>query len=377
MEKLKYLIIHLPYYLKLLLTDLDKMKSGLLKIDLDPRNFKIEKLFEVGYTPKSQKVLITTKSIKNQGSFNNCTWNAATVQKEIDENVELSVRSLTAQGYQNGLISGNGFANLESPQKVLKNIGIVEQIEVEENVGWSIYVNLPYNPLKSDYAKHKSQSYWEVGTKDAIIKLLDDGHLVTTGIDWYTAFNQGGGFSFPWIIAKALGYKVGGHSVVIIGYDLNYHGYKVFICQNSYGAQWGDAGKFYIAMDYLIANNYGFFTNLDVTPATADFLNKYDGLDVKGGATTVWLVQKGKKKAYPDFPTFLSYNRKVQNIVQLTGDEEHILSFVPSDDNMDITKSDFYFYIKDIKTADDSGHELIQALLRLEYQKQMGLPLSI
>lgn len=333
----------------------------------DPRDFKTDVLgwSFFGYEPKHLDKEIKTLSVKNQGSMNNCTWQAATVQKEVDEGVVLSARSLTAAGYKAGLISGNGFASLESPQKILKNVGILEASEIPEEVGWNSYINVDLERFKASFAKHKTQSYWSVTSKADLLKVLDEGKVVTTGIDWYTGFNQGGGFKSPWIITKAIGYKVGGHSIDIIGYKLKYNGSDVFICQNSYGNEWGDKGRFYISFDYILRNNYGFFVNLDIAVDTAAFLNKYDGKNVKGKGSTVWYIQKGKKKVYINWPTFLAFSVSVgKDIVQLTSDEEEILKKIPDGDAMDITKSVPWDYMKTIVNADDDDGALFHALLQ-------------
>ena len=48
------------------------------------------------------------------------------------------------------------------------------------------------------------------------------------------------------------GIIVGGHAVVAVGYD---DSDRVFICRNSWGEGWGDAGYFYMPYAYLLDNN--------------------------------------------------------------------------------------------------------------------------
>ncbi len=45
---------------------------------------------------------------------------------------------------------------------------------------------------------------------------------------------------------------VGGHAVLAVGYDQNS---RIFIVRNSWGAQWGDGGYFYLPYDYLTNGN--------------------------------------------------------------------------------------------------------------------------
>jgi len=46
---------------------------------------------------------------------------------------------------------------------------------------------------------------------------------------------------------------LGGHSILICGYEDDK---QVFICQNSWGATWGDYGFFYLPYDYLTNSRY-------------------------------------------------------------------------------------------------------------------------
>jgi C1A family cysteine protease len=45
---------------------------------------------------------------------------------------------------------------------------------------------------------------------------------------------------------------IGGHAVLAVGYDDEDH---LFICRNSWGNTWGDAGYFYMPYSYLLDNN--------------------------------------------------------------------------------------------------------------------------
>ena len=125
---------------------------------------------------------------------------------------------------------------------------------------------------------------------------------------WRSVYNQGGGFSSPWLIANDTvynkGYAVEGHAMLIIGYDINYQGHKVFIIQNSWGKTWGDGGKLYIDMDCLMNEfkNFGAVTNLDSDSVTGAFLNKYNCKNVKVvGKPDIFYIQSGTKRPYLDW----------------------------------------------------------------------------
>lgn len=322
--------------------------SGLVKHDKDPRDFETG-IFNWGaYQPKSQRKEIKTLGVKSQ-QYNNCQWYATTVQKEIDEKIVLSPRSICAWGLKNGLVSGDGLSNLPSGQKALKNWGIVSLNSLQENIQpWSNYANVDLNRFSAEAEKHKIQSYWSVTSRGDLLKLLDEDRAVTTGLAWFTGFNQGGGFGYPWIIEKVIGYSVGGHAVCIIGYDLNYHGKQVYIIQNSCGIGWGDAGKFYVTMDYLDRNNYGYFTNLDLPTDIAKFLVDYNGKNVKGSSSSIYLIKDGTKKGYPNWETYLAFNGKDKGFAVV---DDELLNQVKEGDLMNIEETEYWDFLKDVSEA--------------------------
>lgn len=274
--------------------------SGLIRHEKDERDFDTSILGWGEYKPLNTRKVIQTKSIKNQSSKNNCQWQATTAQKEVDEDVILSARSLSSYGQKNGMVTGNGFSSLISGQKSLQNWGIAEEQTVggEDINDWESYVSINLANLTQLAEQHKIKSYWSISSRNDRLKALDENRPIVTGIDWYTGYNQGGGFSSPWIINNATGWKIGGHAILMIGYDLNYFGKKVYIFQNSYGADWGDNGKFYIEMDFFDSSNYGCYINLDIPLDEAKKLNIKDMLksimrDSKGG---LWFVKNGKKQ---------------------------------------------------------------------------------
>ncbi len=294
--------------------------------------------------------MLPTKSIKDQNPLNTCGWNSATVSKEPDENSVLSVRSLVAYAKANGMLSGDGFSNLRDNQKSIQNFGIAEESVVPDvsHNDWNTYSNINLGSFKDNASKHKSKTYWQVTTRNDSLKMLDDGRIISTGLDWYTGFNQGGGFKYPWIISKAIGYKVGGHAVAIIGYDLNYNGQKVYIMQNSYGSAWGDSGKFYITMDYLDNVNYGRYVHLDLEQPVVDILTQYFAQNVKGDKLPgIYYIYGGAKHAYPDEDTWMSFDAEKDGFTVVAQAD---LDKVPEGDPMHKEVGQNWGVIQKIKT---------------------------
>ena len=290
--------------------------SGLLrKLDKDSRDFEMGGLF--GYNPRHQKKIIKTYSIKNQRNLNTCVFNSAVLQKEIDEKCILSVRSLVSYAKKVGLLSGNGWSTLRNGQKALQNYGVLEEKDCKDIMhgNWTAYTNIALHEEKA--SKHKTESYWILKSRNAILEQLDNGKIVACAMGWFSGFNQGGGFRFPWIISKIIGWLVGGHAVAMKGYIFNYKGQDVYVFQNSYGL-WGDGGDFYISMDYFDENclkKYGAYVNKDISVDIAKWLIANQGKVVKKkDSPKIYLIQGDKKLWYPDAPTMFVHGRTFSDV---------------------------------------------------------------
>lgn len=303
---------------------LGKNPSGLLPLKEDERDFKIGSIWDFfgGYTPKQEVKEIKTISVKDQKRLSNCSFQAATVQKEIDEDVILSARYLTAKAYQQGLCGRGGWADMRSGQIVLNNWGCCKEKDCpsNSNLSWNDYVNINFTKLDPLAEEHKTKTYWKIQNVDELLKAVDEGHAVTVGIPWYSGFNQGGGFKSPWIIRQAVGYLVSGHALCSIGYKP-----ELVTVQNSYSANWGDKGKLYITRAFLniYIRKYGAYANLDVEYdkilTGEDLIEKYDwvknkGMNVKGDRSgAIYLIYDGYKYAYKNARAFVAYNGKPYN----------------------------------------------------------------
>jgi len=310
LEKLIYQLLRL----------IGKHPSGLKPLSEDERDFKLGSIFDFfgSYTPLLPEKEIKTISVKDQKNKSNCSFQAATVQKEIDEQVELSARYLTAKAYQQKLCGSGGWADMRAGQIVLNKWGCCKEKDCpsNSNLSWGSYVNIDFAKLDKLAEENKSQTFWKISNIDELLKAIDEGHAVTIGIDWYSGFNQGGGFRAPWIISKAIGYYVSGHAMCAIGYKSN-----LTTIQNSYSDNWGDKGKLYIVKTFLnnYIRKYGAYANLDIEydKITAqDLIEKYDwvkskGTNVRGDRKgAIYLIYDGKKYAYINARAFVAYNGK-------------------------------------------------------------------
>ena len=328
---------------------------GLLPHKKDDRDLKFGFLFGFKYKPKHERNVIETLSTKNQ-NYNTCGWNSSTTAHEMDEGVKLDPRTLVLFAKREGKVSGDGFSVLRDNEKILKNFGVAEYGYVKSRFNnWKEYSNtkLITKKMIENAFKHRTDSYWEISTIAEVYKAIDDGRTVKFGMRWCRAYNMSGGFKMPWIISKIIGMIVGGHAMFIKGYDTNYKGEKVFVVQNSFGSWWGDNGDFYITEKHLLSEirRYGAFVNLDIKSDVGKFLMEMDGKNVKSkDSPAIFHIQRGKKKLYPDWVTFLAWNQleKGYEIV-----DRNVIDKVPEGDNMDIKKTVYWDFIKHLDNPDN------------------------
>ncbi len=357
-----------------LVHDLEMMK--------DPRDFRTDILGLGAYVPQHPYLLKPSVSVKNQGAYGTCQWNDTAAQKEDDENVSCSPQSLVIKGKTMGLVGTNGVSSLQSGQLVLKNWGIAEErfFSDPDMIHFDAYsdARLLTPEIEANAATHKIQSFWSVIGRSDTLRFLDQGKTMSTGMMWFSGFNMGGGFSYPWIIREPVGVPVEGHAFKMKGYVQKYlgidssnklitgaGGVDVYVFQNSYGESWGATviddngvvhkGLFFVTMDYFDGVGYSRYTNLDIAKNIGAFLTQYTGQNVKGMQPGIFLIKDGKKCAYPDWVTFLAYGFQKGKWAQV---DQADLDAVPVGPAMDITLSPYWDMIKGLSAPDNMNRLL-------------------
>ena len=101
---------------------------------------------------------------------------------------------------------------------------------------------------------HQALTYARVDqTAEAMEQVLAQGFDIIFGFAVYASFEsqavaKSGIMPMPEKKEKDLG----GHAVLIVGYDRTK---KMFIVRNSWGAEWGDKGYFYMPYEYALDPN--------------------------------------------------------------------------------------------------------------------------
>lgn len=306
---------------------------GLLDHKKDERDLSYADTFgTTSYVPKVRTKDVQTLSVKTQQPYNTCVWASATTQKEVDEGVKLSVRSLVARGRKQGLLTGTGFASLRSGQDVVQKFGIAEEsLLPDTRPGWEEYSSpkcLTYD-VNQSALQHKSGRYFVVQTKADFLHAVESGRLVQTGIQWRTGYQMNGGLRAPWVLKIGSGTLIGGHAIVLRGYDLD-KGLLKF--QTTFGASYADGGCFYIKIDDFFAAPRVGYVSVDVTPA--QLAAGYEGKDVKSDADPkIYRVEKGAKRWYPNEAVFFKHGGKF-NPRSWTQVSSSVLASIPTGPNM-------------------------------------------
>lgn len=317
----------------------DQPGGGLHNRNRDKRDFEFSSVF--GYTPKNKFTENYKKQLRvnNQMGQNTCVLESGISQKEPDEGVELSPKMVAAYMRKNGLINSNG-TSLSKFQEVLKNIGVCERKLVSENYQDSFDKFADFRILGKEVMDnantHKSESYYFTSDLNTVLRNLDDGRVGQAGIDWYSGYNQNGGLTAPWILQMKKGIYRAGHAFLITDYILDYHGFDVLKCKNSYNEEWGDNGYFYIKFsDFVEIAKYGVYFNTDIPKNVAGWTSLYNKQAVKSaGDPKVYILDGGKKRHIPD-----------EAIMWMLGITPIQITTTPN-------TTDSYDYVKDIPEGD-------------------------
>ena len=149
-----------------------------------------------------------------------------------------------------GDISQDGGAQIRDGVKVLNKTGVGPESEwpyVEAN-----FAKKPPSKEIKDAGQHKITSYSRLTTADDFKKCLTAGFPFVLGFTVYESFEsddvaKSGVVPMP---TKNEG-VAGGHAVVCIGYDSTRSDGMHYECRNSWSADWGDAGNFWMPAAYM------------------------------------------------------------------------------------------------------------------------------
>jgi C1A family cysteine protease len=201
--------------------------------------------------------------VYDQGELGSCTANAIAAALEFD---------MMAQGmsdvwtpsrlfiYYNervmeGTVDSDAGAQIRDGIKSVASQGDCPEDEWPYDI--SQFAVQPPQSCYDDAVKHKAVLYQSVSQNLADMKgCLASGFPFVYGFTVYESFESDAvakGDKAGWVpMPQADEQAIGGHAVIAVGYDDDD---RVFICRNSWGDQWGDAGYFYMPYAYLLDDN--------------------------------------------------------------------------------------------------------------------------
>lgn len=141
-----------------------------------------------------------------------------------------------------GTIDQDAGAQIRDGMQVFQQMGVCPETDDPYDV--SKFTLAPSEQAVTDAAQHKISAYHRVTGIDGVQTALSQGSPVVTGIQVYESFESDMVASTGIVPAPESGEQgLGGHAVLIVGYDTPK---QWFIVRNSWGANWGVQGYFYL-----------------------------------------------------------------------------------------------------------------------------------
>lgn len=115
------------------------------------------------------------------------------------------------------------------------------------------YIISKYNVRPDDVAiadgeKRKVVRYERILDHDGCLDALNNGYPIAIGFYVYPNFYKMGNDNIMPIPNSAIEMPLGGHAVLLVGYDIES---ELYIARNSWGVEWGDKGYFYMPFEII------------------------------------------------------------------------------------------------------------------------------
>jgi C1A family cysteine protease len=196
----------------------------------------------------------TCSAVENQGDLGSCTANALVGNLEFLEKKNFQPfqdMSRLFIYYNERLlehtIHEDSGAALRDGIKSLSKAGCCPEVDWPYDI--SKFTNRPSLKCYIEALHYKIKSYFAIQTQQEMLTCLADGYPFVFGISVYESFESQDVAKTGIVPMPSLDERnLGGHAVCAVGYDMNK---QVFIVRNSWGAEWGDKGYFYLPFEYM------------------------------------------------------------------------------------------------------------------------------
>lgn len=197
--------------------------------------------------------------VYDQGQLGSCTANAIAAAFQFDLMKQKAPSFMPSRLfiYYNERSIENTI-NTDSGAQIRDGIKSIADIGICPETMWPYQTNefavKPFQICYADALKHKAVQYHRISrVLDQMRACLAQGFPFVIGFTVYDGFESSavassGKLNMPGASEKV----VGGHAVMVVGYD---HGQKRFIVRNSWGTTWGIKGYFTMPYEYLLDTN--------------------------------------------------------------------------------------------------------------------------
>lgn len=192
--------------------------------------------------------------IENQGILGSCTGQAIAGAIELLNNRNkkpTDVSRLFIYYYERVLLNT---VNYDSGAYIRDGIKVTNKQGAPLEILWpyniSQFTKKPSVSAISDAIRRKVTLYERVNNHEGCLDAINNGYPVIIGFLVYQSFmnsnvSRTGIMPYPNVKRERL---LGGHAVLLVGYDKNK---KVYIVRNSWGPNWGDKGYFYMPFEVI------------------------------------------------------------------------------------------------------------------------------
>lgn len=228
---------------------------GALKSPFDARDYKLVAAATEVFPDTFELPKVT---VKNQGNIGSCVAHASSSVVEYhhkrQHNEKVSFSTEFIYGLRDfGYYVGEGMY-IRNALNTLRKYGDVPTSELKGNHDCPTSmenVNKKFDELVDKAYPHRISSYFRVYDENSVKSALMNHGYVLVSMKWHKGAKLVDGVYTPTDEVS------GGHAIVIYGWNK-----KGWLCQNSWGGNWGNKGRFIIPFDFKFNEMWGITDNI-------------------------------------------------------------------------------------------------------------------